>query len=80
MVQMRGLDVSRYSSLQLRQIWYGLGCHIGTPMFQNNRGEVMREIKDEGRGVGAKLYGATVDGSGKEFLSSGARTLSPDQL
>ena len=79
-VQMRGFDVARYDARQLRQIWYGLGCHLGTPMFQNYRGEVMREIKDEGRGVGAKLYGATVDGSGKEFLSSGARTLSPGQL
>ncbi len=80
MVQMRGLPVARYSPQQLRQIWFGLGCHVGTPMYQNNRGEMMRDIRDEGRGVGAKLYGATVDGTGKEFLSSGARTLSPGQL
>lgn len=80
MVKMRGLDVSRYDQAQLRRIWYGLGHHIGTPMFQNCRGELMREIKDEGAGVGAKLYGATVDASGKQFLSSGARTLSPGQL
>jgi hypothetical protein len=80
MVKMRGLDVSRYNQEQLRRIWYGLGSHLGTPMFQNYRGEVMREIKDEGMGVGAKLYGATVDASGKPFLSSGARTLSPGQL
>jgi len=80
MVSMRGLDVSRYDAEQLRRIWYGLGSHLGTPMFQNYRGEVMREIKDEGMGVGAKLYGATVDSSGKQFLSSGARTLSPGQL
>ena len=80
MVKMRGLDVSRYSQEQLRRIWYALGSHLGTPMFQNYRGEVMREIKDEGMGVGAKLYGATVDASGNQFLSSGARTLSPGQL
>lgn len=80
MVKMRGLDVSRYNHEELRRIWYALGNHIGTPMFQNRRGEVMREIKDEGMGVGAKLYGATVDATGKEFLSSGARTLSPGQL
>lgn len=80
MVKMRGLDVSRYSHGELRSIWYALGSHLGTPMFQNYRGEVMREIKDEGMGVGAKLYGATVDASGKQFLSSGARTLSPGQL
>lgn len=80
MVKMRGLDVSRYSEAQLRRIWYALGSHLGTPMFQNYRGEVMRDIRDEGMGVGAKLYGATVDGSGKAFLSSGARTLTPGLL
>lgn len=80
MVKMRGLDVSRYDAEQLRRIWFALGSHLGTPMFQNYRGEAMREIKDEGMGVGAKLYGATVDASGKPFLSSGARTLSPGQL
>lgn len=80
MVKIRGLDVGRYDQEQLRRIWYALGHHLGTPMFQNRRGELMREIKDEGAGVGAKLYGATVDASGKEFLSSGARTLSPGEL
>jgi hypothetical protein len=80
MVKVRGLDVSRYAHDELRRIWYALGSHFGTPMFQNCRGEVMREIKDEGMGVGAKMYGATVDASGKQFLSSAARTLSPGQL
>src|ERR1700693_92655 len=80
MVKMCGLDVSRYSQEQLRRIWYGIGCHLGTPMYQNRRGELMRDIRDEGMGVAAKLYGATIDASGKQFLSSGARTLSAGQL
>lgn len=80
MVKIRGLDVSRYSEEQLRRIWYAIGCHLGTPMYQNRFGEAMRDIRDEGMGVGAKLYGATVDVSGKPFLSSGARTLSSGQL
>jgi Taurine catabolism dioxygenase TauD, TfdA family len=80
MVKICGLDVARYSQEQLRRIWYGIGCHLGTPMYQNCRGEAMRDIRDEGMGVGAKLYGATIDASGKQFLSSGARTLSPGQL
>jgi hypothetical protein len=80
MVKMCGLDVSCYSQEQLRRLWYGIGCHLGTPMYQNRRGELMRDIRDEGMGVGAQLYGATVDASGKEFLSSGARTLSSGQL
>jgi hypothetical protein len=80
MVKMRGLDVSRYTHDELRRIWYALGSHLGTPMFQNYRGEVMREIRDEGMGAGARQYGATVDASGKPFLSSGARTLTSGQL
>lgn len=80
MVRLRGLDVSRYNEQQLRRIWYGLGCHLGTPMYQNCRGEVIREIKDEGAEIAAKLYGETVDTSGKQFLSSGARTLSSGPL
>ena len=80
LVKIRGLDVGRYSEAQLRRIWYALGHHLGTPMYQNHFGEAMRDIRDEGMGVGAKLYGATVDASGKQFLSSGARTLSSGQL
>ncbi len=80
MVKLSGLDVARYSPGQLRRIWYGIGSHLGTPMFQNCRGELMRDIRDEGMGVGAKLYGAAVDASGKQFLSSGARTLSSGAL
>lgn len=79
MVQLRGLDVSRYDEAQLRRLWYGLGCHLGTPLYQNRRGEVMRDIRNEGS-AGASLYGATVDAEGKPFLSSGARTLSSGQL
>src|SRR5262245_16796586 len=80
LVSVRGLDVKRYSHEQLRRIWFGLGAHLGSPLYQNCRGEVMREIRDEGMGVGAKLYGAKVDTSGRQFLSSGARTLSSGRL
>jgi hypothetical protein len=80
MVKIRGLDVRRYSDEQLRKIWYALGHHLGTPMFQNYRGEAMRDIRDEGAGAGARQYGATLDAAGKPFLSSGARTLTSGQL
>jgi hypothetical protein len=80
MVQLRGLDVRRYSEIELRRLWFGLGHHLGTPMYQNRRGEVMRDIRDEGMGAGAKQYGATVDAAGQPFLSSGARTLTSGAL
>src|SRR3546814_10374345 len=45
MVKLRGLDVSRYSQGQLRRIWYGLGCHLGTPMYQNRSEEHTSELQ-----------------------------------
>lgn len=80
MVKLCGLDVSRYSREQLRRLWWGIGCHLGTPMYQNCRAEVMRDIRDEGMDVAAQLYGAAIDAAGQQFLSSGARTLSSGQL
>src|SRR5919198_2396302 len=62
-VLLRGLDVGRYAADELRQIWFGLGSHLGRPVFQNRRGELMREIRDEGREVGAR-YGQIPAGSG----------------
>jgi hypothetical protein len=80
MVKIRGLDVSGYSDAQLRRFWFAFGWHLGTPMYQNRRGEVMRDIRDEGMGAAAQQYGATVDATGQPFLSSGARTLTPGAL
>jgi hypothetical protein len=79
MAKIRGLDVARYSMDELRRIWFGLGTHLGQPSYQNRRGELMREIRDEGADIGKK-YGETTDKSGQKFLSSSARTLSPGQL
>src|SRR5690242_11992979 len=47
MVKIQGLDVGRYSEEQWRRIGYGLGFHLGTPMYQNRFGEMMRDIRDE---------------------------------
>src|SRR5262249_59820109 len=46
LVTLRGLPVGRYSPDELRQIWFGLGSHLGQPVYQNRRGELMREIRD----------------------------------
>ncbi len=81
MVKLRGLPVARYAEDELRCIWFGLGVHLGTPVFQNRRGELMRAIRDEGADVGRR-YGQFADrgGEGKPFLSSYARTLSNGAL
>jgi hypothetical protein len=85
MVLLRGLPVARYSEDELRCLWMGLGANLGTPVYQNNRGELMRAIRDEAAAAGTDLgtaYGQ-VEGAGKDggaFLSSYARTLSNGAL
>jgi hypothetical protein len=74
-LKLRGFPVERYSEDDLRKVYFGLGTHIGTPVFQNRTGELMRAIRDEGAHVG-RTYGQTKDQTGGTFLSSYARTLS----
>ena len=49
MVRLRGLPVERYSEDELRQIFWGIGCHLGTAVYQNATGEIMGEVRDETR-------------------------------
>jgi Taurine catabolism dioxygenase TauD, TfdA family len=46
-VRLRGLPVERYSDDDIRRIFWGLGCHLGTALYQNARGEIMGEVRDE---------------------------------
>lgn len=78
MARLRAIPVGRYTPEDLKRLWFGLGQHLGTTLFQNNRGELMREIRDEGGGV-AERYGALETGEGS-FLSSYARTLTNGAL
>jgi len=82
MMKLRGVPVGRYGEDQLRRLYYGIGCNLGTPVFQNRSGERMRLIRDEGAEVGKK-YGQIERvrmADGKPFLSSYARTLSNGAL
>ncbi len=81
MVKLSGLPVERYAPESLRRIWFGIGCHLGRPVFQNRRGELMREIRDEGAEAGQR-YGEVKGAApgGQAFLSSYARTLSSGAL
>jgi Taurine catabolism dioxygenase TauD, TfdA family len=81
LVTLGGLPVERYSPDELRQLWFGLGCHLGRPVFQNRQGELMREIRDEGAAVGER-YGQipAAEGAADAVLSSYARTLSNGPL
>lgn len=44
-----GLPVERYSETDLRHIFWGIGTHMGTAVFQNRRGEIMTEVVDKTR-------------------------------
>ena len=79
-MKLRGFPVDRYDENDLRRIYFGLGTHLGTPVFQNRSGELMRAIRDEGAHVGRTygqitMGGETKDQKGTTFLSSYARTL-----
>ncbi len=73
-MKLKGFPVDRYGEDDLRKLYFGLGTHLGTPVFQNRSGELMRAIRDEGAHVG-RTYGQTQDKTGGTFLSSYARTL-----
>lgn len=45
--RLRGLPIDRYSENDLRQIFWAIGQHMGTPLFQNRTGEIMGEVRDE---------------------------------
>jgi hypothetical protein len=52
-VLLRGLPVERYTEEELRHLYWGLGTHLGTPRYQNARGELIGEVRDELRAYGA---------------------------
>jgi len=80
LVKLRGLPVERYEAPELRQVWFGIGSHLGLPVYQNCRGELMREIRDEGAGVGERYGQLKTEGQAGVFLSSYARTVSSGAL
>ena len=46
-----GFPVERYQLAELRAIWWGLSQHIGTPVAQSWRGDVMGDVRDIGTGI-----------------------------
>lgn len=48
-VRLRGLPVECYTEDELRRIFWGIGQHLGTPVFQSRNAEIMGEVRDETR-------------------------------
>jgi len=45
---LHGLPVARYSEREAGTIFYGLGCHIGSPRSQNAKGHMLGHVRDLG--------------------------------
>ena len=52
-VLLRGLPVARYREDELRRLYWGIGTHLGTALYQNAHGELIGEVRDELRAYGA---------------------------
>jgi hypothetical protein len=76
MVRLRGLPVQRYSETQLRRIFWGIGRHLGTAVYQNASGEIMGEVRDETK-LASKSYDETAEGA---VASARARSRSTGPL
>jgi len=75
-VKLTGFPQEHFSTDQLKLFWMIIAQHLGTPVFQDCHGQMMREIRDEGGDLGDR-HGRMLDNStGDEFLSSKARTYS----
>jgi len=75
-VRLRGIEVARYSEDDLRRIFWGLGCHLGTALYQNARSEIMGEVRDESS-LAEKTYAPLEAG---KIVSSRARARSTGPL
>ncbi len=51
-VVVRGLPVARYSDDEVGLMFYGIGTHLGLPLRQNPRGDLLGHVFDQGRAYG----------------------------
>jgi len=79
LLMLRGIDPARHTLDEARIVYAGIARQLGTLVFSNRGGEIMRDIRDVGADVG-KRYGELSDGKGAAFLSSYSRTLSSGSL
>ena len=69
LVLLRGLPIARYGEDELRQLYWGLGTHLGTPRYQNAHGELIGEVRDELRAYGAVNQPGVVQATGAPVTS-----------
>ena len=68
-VLLRGFPVERYPLERLRNLYWGVGAHLGRARYQNARGELIGEVRDEYR-----LYGEVQEASADPALGRSSRS------
>ncbi len=69
---LRGLPRARYTPAECDLIYWGIGCHMGTPVSQNPRGHMVGYVRDEGRTMG--------DPDARGYQTAGELQFHTDQL
>ena len=78
LVLLRGLPVARYTEDELRQLYWGIGAHLGTARYQNAHGELIGEVRDELRAYGVVNQPGVAQPAGAPVTSRGkARSSGP---
>ncbi len=49
-VMLRGIPVREFTEEEARRLFWGLGCHVGTPVSQSAEGERLLSVRDAGFG------------------------------
>ena len=80
LINIKGFPVDRYEGEDINRIWYGIALNIGTPIYQNYRGELLRDIVDERQDTDATNDNRLFAQDGSVFHSSRARTASNGPL
>ncbi len=76
-VLLRGFPVDRWAAPDLRDIYWGLGSHLGHVRYQNARGELIGEVRDEIARYGEVREGPAVDAVLGRSSRSKARSSGP---
>jgi hypothetical protein len=76
-VLLRGFPVARWAEADLKDIYWGLGAHLGHTRYQNARGELIGEVRDEIARYGEVREGPAVDAVLGRSSRSKARSAGP---
>jgi alpha-ketoglutarate-dependent taurine dioxygenase len=78
-VVVKGLPIDRYTEQEARTIYWGLGAHLGRPIPQNLKGDLLYSVRDEGYDLD-RDYGAAGVRTSKTTAGLNYHTDSPPML